>query len=289
MRPTLFPRRSIVPIAALVLAQAFFLSVASSGSPQNPSQPAQHPAFKPEVGQAGKDVVWVPTPQALVDKMLDMAKVTPDDTVMDLGSGDGITVITAAKRGAKAVGIEYNPDMVELSRANAEKAGVSGKATFRNADLFEMDLSEPTVITMFLLPQINMRLRPKILDLKPGTRIVSNSFNMEDWIPDETATVTEGCETWCTAMLWIVPARIEGQWKSAGGDLSVVQTFQQFTGTLQSGSESTPITEGRLSGASLTMTIGAARYEGRVNGHAIEGTVTEGEKTRPWRASRLGS
>src|SRR5512134_4066794 len=139
--------------------------------------------YEPTVGQEGKDVVWVPTPQALVDKMLDMAKVTPNDFVMDLGSGDGRTVITAAKRGATAMGIEYNPDMVTLSQKNAADAGVSAKATFVKADLFEQDLSKPTVITMFLLPSINMKLRPKILDLRPGTRIVTNSFTMEDWQP----------------------------------------------------------------------------------------------------------
>src|SRR5829696_6004343 len=127
--------------------------------------------FEPTVGQAGKDVVWVPTPQALVEKMLDLAKVTPQDFVMDLGSGDGRTVISAAKLGASAMGIEFNPDMVELSKQNAEAAGVTGKATFLKADLFEADLSRATVITMFLLPQINIKLRPKILDLKPGTRI----------------------------------------------------------------------------------------------------------------------
>ena len=132
-------------------------------------------------------MVWVPTPQALVDKMLDMAKVTPQDYVMDLGSGDGRTVITAAKRGATAVGIEYNPDMVELSKKNAATAGVGPKATFMKADLFETDLTKATVITMFLLPQINVKLRPTILNLKPGTRIVSNTFTMDDWTPDETA------------------------------------------------------------------------------------------------------
>ena len=136
--------------------------------------------FEPQVGQAGKDVVWVPTPQAVVDKMLDMAKVTKNDFVMDLGSGDGRTVITAAKRGARAMGIEYNPDMVDLSVRNAKEAGVSDRATFVKADLFETDLSKAQVITMFLLPSINMKLRPKILDLAPGTRIVSNTFTMED-------------------------------------------------------------------------------------------------------------
>ena len=270
---------------ALVLAHACILAGAGIARAQEPPPPPK-PAFKPEVGQHGKDVVWVPTPQALVDKMLDMAKVTPADVVMDLGSGDGITVITAAKRGARAVGIEYNPDMVDLSRANAEKAGVSDKATFRNADLFEMDLSEPTVITMFLLPSINMRLRPKLLDLLPGTRIVSNSFNMEDWVADETATVSEGCETWCTAMLWIVPAKIDGKWRTAGGDLTFVQTFQMVAGTLQSGGTSAAITDGRLRGAELSMTIDGSQYTGIVNGNTITGTVTTGGKTRPWQAAR---
>jgi precorrin-6B methylase 2 len=248
----------------------------------------QAQSFKPEVGQGGKDVVWVPTPQALVDKMLDMAGVTAEDVVMDLGSGDGITVITAAKRGAKALGIEYNPDMVELSKQNAEKAGVSDKATFMKADLFETDLSQATVITMFLLPQINMKLRPKILDLKPGTRIVSNSFTMEDWTADETATVTEGCQTWCTALLWIVPAKIEGRWQSSAGDLTFVQTFQQVSGTLQKNGTSAAITDGRLRGAELSMTIDGAQYVGRVEGNTIVGTVTTSSKSIHWRATRAG-
>src|SRR5213593_1271960 len=156
--------------------------------------------FEPKSGQAGKDVVWVPTPQPLVDKMLDLANVTPQDFLMDLGSGDGRTVITAAKRGATAHGIEFNPDMVELSKKNAAKEGVTDKATFVQADLFESDFSQATVITMFLLPEINLRLRPKILDLKPGTRIVSNTFTMDDWSPDETAVVSRDCVAWCTAL-----------------------------------------------------------------------------------------
>ena len=145
---------------------------------------AQAKPFEPTVGQAGKDVVWVPTPQALVEKMLDLAKVTPQDFLMDLGSGDGRTVITAAKRGLRAQGIEYNPDMVELSKRNATAAGVADKATFVKADLFETDFSKAQVITMFLLPSINLRLRPTILNMKPGTRIVSNSFTMDDWQAD---------------------------------------------------------------------------------------------------------
>ena len=267
-------RRSIALLFALTLAAA------------TAAFAQQNPTFKPEVGQAGKDVVWVPTPQALVDKMLDMANVTGQDVVMDLGSGDGITVITAAKRGARAMGIEYNPDMVELAKQNAEKAGVSDKATFMKADLFETDLSQATVITMFLLPQINMRLRPKILDLKPGTRIVSNSFTMEDWTADETATVTEGCQTWCTALFWIVPAKVEGRWKTADGELTLTQTFQMVGGTLQKNGTSAAITDGRLRGADLTMTIDGAQYQGRVEGNTITGTVTAGGKTAKWTATR---
>ncbi|MEZ5286469.1 MAG: class I SAM-dependent methyltransferase [Vicinamibacterales bacterium] len=180
-------------------------ATAAHAQSQAPAKP-----FEPQVGQPGKDVVWVPTPQALVDKMLDIAKLTPKDYLMDLGSGDGRTVITAAKRGTTAKGIEYNPDMVELARRNAEQAGVTDKATFEKADLFETDFSKAQVITMFLLPSINMKLRPTLLDLTPGTRIVSNTFTMEDWVADETAQVSEGCTSWCTALLWIVPAKVGG-------------------------------------------------------------------------------
>src|SRR5499425_3452186 len=230
--------------------------------------------FQPQVGQEGKDVIWVPTPQALVNKMLDMGKVTAKDYVIDLGSGDGRTVITAAKRGAKALGIEYNPDMVELSKRNAAKEGVSDKASFVKADLFETDFSQAQVITMFLLPSINMKLRPKILDLKPGTRIVSNSFDMEDWKADETGTAA-GCDHWCTAHLWIVPAKVGGIWKLPQGELNLKQTFQMITGTLRNGNVTTPIS-GKLNGDQISFTAGGAQYTGRVNGNAIEGTVKGG-------------
>jgi precorrin-6B methylase 2 len=168
------------------LALALFLCVIAATAGAR-AQPARD-EYKPQVGQEGKDVIWVPTPQELVDKMLDMAKVTPADYVIDLGSGDGRTVISAAKRGAKALGIEYNPDMVELSKRNAAKERVSDRASFIKADLFESDFSQATVITMFLLPGINIRLRPKLLDLRPGTRIVSNSFTMGEWAADEEGT-----------------------------------------------------------------------------------------------------
>ena len=247
------------------------------------AQPAKE--YKPEVGQEGKDVVWVPTPQALVEKMLDLAKVTPNDYVIDLGSGDGRTVITAAKRGAKAHGIEYNPDMVELSKRNAAKEGVSDRATFAKADLFESDFSQAQVITMFLLTSINAKLRPKILDLKPGTRIVSNTFDMGEWKPDETAKVS-GCESWCTAHLWIVPAKVGGTWKLPQGELSLKQTFQMISGTLKNGNVITPIS-GKLNGDEISFTAGGAQYTGRVNGNTIDGTVKGGSNGK-WTATRAG-
>ena len=242
------------------------------------AQPATD--YQPSVGQEGKDVIWVPTPQGLVDKMLDMAKVTPKDYVIDLGSGDGRTVITAAKRGSKALGIEYNPDMVELSKRNAAKEGVSDKASFMKADLFESDFSQAQVITMFLLSSINIKLRPKILDLKPGTRIVSNTFDMGEWKPDETATLP-GCNSWCTAHLWIVPAKTEGTWKLPQGELTIKQSFQMIKGTLKSANATTPV-NGKLNGDQISFSAGSASYTGRVNGNAMEGTVG-GNK---WSATR---
>jgi Methyltransferase domain len=252
----------------IVLTHRLFLSLALSLALTGFTQAQPAKEYQPEVGQAGKDVVWVPTPQALVDKMLEMAKVTPKDYVIDLGSGDGRTVITAAKRGSKALGIEYNPDMVDLSKRNAANEGVSDKATFMKADLFESDFSQAQVITMFLLPSINLKLRPKILDLKPGTRIVSNSFDMEEWKPDETANV-EGCTNWCTAHLWIVPAKVGGTWKLPQGELAIKQTFQMITGTLKNGNVTSPI-NGKLNGDQISFTAGGTQYSGRVNGNAME-------------------
>jgi hypothetical protein len=250
-----------IPGAALALC---FSLVAGSAAAQTGTKPK----FEPQSGQAGKDVVWVPTPQVLVDKMLSMAKVTPQDVVMDLGSGDGRTVISAAKLGATAMGIEYNPDMVELSKQNAAAAGVSAKATFVKADLFETDLSKASVITMFLLPQINVKLRPKILDLKPGTRIVSNSFTMEDWEADQTEVVTEDCTSWCTALLWIVPAKVQGAWTTPQGDLVLKQQYQMVSGTFAG----KPITEGRLRGDELQFNAGGTSYTGKVSGNTIQGS-----------------
>ena len=248
---------------------------------------AQAPAtdYQPKVGQAGKDVVWVPTPQALVDKMLDMAKVTSSDYVVDLGSGDGRTVITAAKRGAKALGIEYNPKMVELSRQNAAKAGVSDKATFVKADLFKTDFSQATVVTLFLLPEINLKLRPKILAMKPGTRVVSNSFDMGNWKADDTIDTVGKCETYCNAFFWVVPAKVAGTWQMQQGKLALKQSFQFVTGTLTAGKVVTPV-KGRLNGADISLTAGASQFVGKVDGNAIEGTTKTGNKEEPWKATR---
>jgi hypothetical protein len=248
---------------------------------------AQQPAkeFEPQVGQQGKDVIWVPTPQALVDKMLDTAKVTPNDIVVDLGSGDGRTVITAAKRGAKALGIEYNPDMVELSKRNAEKEGVSDKASFKKADLFETDFSDATVVTMFLLSDINLRLRPKILDMKPGTRVVSNTFDMGEWVADEVIQVTEGCSSYCRAHFWIVPAKVQGTWKTPNGELKLEQKYQNVSGTLTSGNVTAPVS-GKLKGDEITFTAGGTQYTGKVSGEGIEGTAKSASGETPWKAPR---
>ena len=228
--------------------------------------PAEPRPYEPMRGQSGKDVVWIPTPDNVVVRMLDMAQVSAGDTLVDLGSGDGKIAIAAAKRGARARGIEYNPDMVELSKKNAEAAGVADRATFVKADLFETDFSKADVITMFLLPSINMKLRPKLLDMKPGTRIASNTFTMEDWQADETVTITDGCSSsWCTALFWVVPAKVAGTWNTPNGALTLTQNFQMLSGTL-----GTQAIQGRLRGNEITFTAGATQYAGTVDGHTIK-------------------
>jgi SAM-dependent methyltransferase len=243
--------------------------------------------YQPMQGQEGKDVIWLPSAQTLVDKMLDLAKLTPDDYLIDLGSGDGRTVITAAKRGARALGVEYNPDMVALSERNAAKEGVAEKAKFVQADLFETDLSQATVITMFLLPDINLKLRPKILDLKPGTRIVSNSFNMGDWTPDETSEAREGCTSYCKAFFWIVPAKVDGTWRLPQGELRLEQKYQQVSGTLRAKNVVTRVSNGKLRGDRIAFTLGGTRYEGQVSGGTMQGTTAGGGKKGKWEASAV--
>ncbi|MFN2645283.1 MAG: cyclopropane-fatty-acyl-phospholipid synthase family protein [Burkholderiales bacterium] len=258
------------PLASLRSAAfALFIAWTAAACAQAQRAPASS-SFEPEVGQPGKDVVWVPTPQAVVDRMLDMAKLTPKDYLIDLGSGDGRTVITAAKRGARALGIEYNPDMVELSKSNARAAGVTERAQFMKADLFETDLSKATVITMFLLPGINLKLRPKILALKPGTRVVSNTFTMGDWQPDDRQTVQSGCDgSWCTALFWIVPARVAGHHKLPQGEITLKQEFQMLSGTLRTEGRTVPV-EGKVTGEEVTLKAGGREYHGRANGKQLE-------------------
>jgi hypothetical protein len=256
------------PYVTLLAVFAFVsLSVPTAFAQATATKP-----FEPQVGQAGKDVVWVPTPQALVERMLDMAKVTPQDFLMDLGSGDGRTVITAAKRGLRAQGVEYNPDMVALAERNAKAAGVSDKATFVKADLFETDFSKAQVITMFLLPSINLRLRPTILNMKPGTRIVSNSFTMDTWQPDDTQNIGGECTSWCTAHLWIVPAKVDGTWQVGQNTLALKQEFQMVSGTLGAN----PVTDGRLRGEDITFKVGTVTYTGKVEGATMRGTMSSG-------------
>jgi len=259
-----------------------FIAVALASAPAQ-GQPAKQ-GYAPRVGQAGKDVVWVPTPEALVDKMLELAKVTPKDYLIDLGSGDGRTVITAAKRGTRAHGIEYNSDMVELSKRRAAAAGVGAKATFAKADLFESDFSQATVITMFLLPQINLKLRPKILDLKPGTRIVSNSFTMGEWEADESASTSDSCSGYCTALLWIVPAKVEGTWKFADGEIILKQSYQMITGSLEAGGRSASLVGARLRGDEIYIRTDDNEYRGCVSGDTISGTSKSGAE---WKATRV--
>lgn len=255
------------------LATALFaMSLSGAALAQNSTTEADSGTFTPTVGQSGKDVIWVPTPQALVDRMLDMAALTPEDTLVDLGSGDGRTVITAAKRGAKARGIEYNPDMVALSRSAARREGVADRAVFEQADIFESDFSEATVVTLFLLPGLNLKLKPTLLDMKPGTRVVSNSFTMGDWEPDATAQA-EGCTNYCTAYMWTVPAKVEGTWKTPDGELQLTQTFQYVEGTLNKNGTATPITSGRLEGAQLRFNAGGEEYVARVSDGKMEGTA----------------
>ena len=272
----------IVRCATRALALSLF-----AGTVFAQAQPAAKQEFQPEVGQAGKDVVWVPTAQALVDRMLDMAKLTPKDIHYDLGSGDGRTVITAARRGATAVGIEYNADMVELSRRNAVKEGVTGKATFIHGDIFEKDFSKATVITLFLLPELNVKLRPKILAMKPGTRVASNSFTMGDWKSDESQVAQGDCTSYCTAYLWIVPANVDGIWKSGKEEIKFAQEYQMVHGSVGQGGRLAPILNGRLRGDAINFTAGDARYTGTVSGNSIEGVVIVGGRSAPWTATRI--
>jgi hypothetical protein len=240
--------------------------------------------FQPQVGQSGKDVIWVPTPDDVVERMLTMAQVTPQDYVWDLGAGDGKIAIMAAKKfGARAVGIEYNPDMVKHANENAQKAGVAGngagKATIRHGDIFATDFTQATVVTLYLLPALNMKLRPQILSMRPGTRVVSHSFSMEDWEADEISTL-DGRR----AYFWVVPANVMGGWNLDAGaqklELSLDQTFQKVNGTVTLGAIHAGLRDARLRGTNISFAYldqtGLRRdFTGRVTGGKMEGTFRD--------------
>ena len=264
-------------VSAALCAMAWHANLAAQTATTETS------TYEPTVGQSGKDVVWVPTPQALVDRMLEMAELTPEDRLVDLGSGDGRTVITAAKRGATARGIEFNPDMVALAKQAAKAEGVADKAKFEQADIFKSDFSEATVLTLFLLPSLNERLRPIILEMKPGTRVVSNSFTMGDWQPDESDQVNENCSAYCNAHKWIVPAKVAGTWKLGDKELVLDQRYQMLSGSLREGTNVIPITEARLNGEAIQFTAGDQQYTGQVSGKRMEGATQD---NTAWQASR---
>jgi predicted RNA methylase len=260
-------------VSALTLNGA--LAQTSSGTPAK--------VYEPQSGQEGKDVVWVPTPQALVDRMMKMAEVTKDDYLVDLGSGDGRTVITAAKLGVRAHGIEYNGDLVELSKRNAQAAGVADRATFERADIFESDFSKATVVTLFLLKALNLKLRPTLLDMKPGTRVVSNTFDMGDWTPDDKIDAGAGCSSWCTAYKWIIPAKVGGTWSLGEGELKLTQTFQMLSGEITTNGKPLPISDAKMNGTKITFTAGGKRYTGDVADGKMSGQTADGQS---WSASR---
>ena len=252
--------------------------------------------FQPQVGQSGKDVIWVPTPDDVVERMLTMAQVTPQDYVWDLGAGDGKIAIMAAKKfGARAVGIEYNADMVKHANANATSAGVAGngagKAVIRHGDIFATDFSQATVVTLYLLPALNMKLRPQLLSMRPGTRVVSHSFSMEDWEADEISTL-DGRR----AYFWMVPANVMGGWNldTAGQklEMNLEQTFQKVSGTVTLGPIHAGLRDARLRGTNIAFAYldqkGLRRdFAGRVNGGKMEGTFRD-EKgaTGNWTATK---
>jgi precorrin-6B methylase 2 len=261
-------------IAALALASPVLAQTASG-------------QYEPKVGQQGKDVVWVPTPAEMVEKMLDLAGVTPKDMVIDLGSGDGRNVIAAAKRGARALGVEYNPDLVEYSRRTAEKQGVGDKAKFVQGDMYEADISEATVLALFLLPSNLERLMPKFLALAPGTRIVANTFGLSGWTAEATTSLADGCVSWCEAMLYIVPARVQGTWSLGPDTLELQQDVQRLSGTLKSGEQSVPLESGAIKGEVVTFAAAGKTYEGRVKGDTFDGVVKDASGEKRFTARRV--
>jgi SAM-dependent methyltransferase len=249
---------------------------------------AQLPAenYQPRVGQEGKDVIWVPSPPAVVERMLEIAEVTRSDFVMDLGSGDGRNIIAAGRRGARGIGVEFNPDMVALSNRAAEKEGVASRVSFVQGDMFAADISQANVLALFLLPDNLRRLLPKFLDLRPGSRIVVNYFGIEGWTPDVEEEMKEGCQPWCLIKLYVVPAKADGAWRSAGMHFVFEQRFQMIGGSVTEGGVNRDISEGRLAGDRIRFKAGDAEYTGQVFGNRIEGERKSGGVTAAWVVTR---
>jgi hypothetical protein len=249
--------------------------------------------YAPVQGQAGKDVIWIPTPEGLIDKMLTAANVTHQDKVFDLGAGDGIIAITAARKyNAQSVGIEFNPDMAQFARRKVAEAGLTDKVRIITGDIFQEDFSSATVVTLYLMPHLNMKLRPTLLKMKPGTRIVSHAFTMGEWEPDETMSYRHSL-----GYFWVVPAQIEGAWVMNGMDggpirLNMSQSFQNIGGTLTRGGQTFAMLGARLRGDEvkfqfITPDRKVHAFSGRVDGRRLTGTVvsdymnTSVEITRP--------
>jgi hypothetical protein len=242
--------------------------------------------YQPRMGQPGRDVVWIPSPSDMVEKMLDMARVTPQDFVIDLGSGDDPNVIAAAKRGAQALWVEYNPDLVALSRRLAAAAGVAERAQFVQGDMFAADISRATALVLFLIPDNLERLRPKFLGLKPGTRIVSNTYEIGGgWHPDDSEFVS-GCASWCSLHLYIVPAQVAGTWRMGPGELTLVQEFQYLAGTYELNGASAPVENAYMRGDEIRFTLNTVEYTGRVSGGRMAGT-RKGQAVHSWEAVRM--
>ena len=251
--------------------------------------------YEPEIGQLGKDSVWAPTPDRLIVRMLQMADTGLRDVVIDLGSGDGRIPVTAAKRfGARGIGVEFDADLVAYSNRLAAREGVANRVTFLRQDLFETDLTSATVIAMYIGPQVTMKLRPKLLTLKPGTRIVTHQFTMGDWEPDETARVESP-----PGYLWIVPARVDGRWRleyaNQRYDITMQQTYQMLSGTATSSGKASPLLAARVRGESVRFSIidvnGDSRtFNGTIGAGTMQGTTRvqmPGAPSIAWRAERL--
>jgi SAM-dependent methyltransferase len=208
---------------------------------------------------------------------------------VDLGSGDGRTVIAAAKRGADARGIEFNSDMVALAQRAAEREGLAERARFLRGDIFETDFTDATVVTLFLLRELNIRLRPRLLEMAPGTRVVSNTFDMGDWVPDQTLDGGTGCQRYCRGYLWIVPAKVAGTWALPEGELTLTQSYQMIGGTLRVDGRTVPITEGKVMGTEISFQAGDRTVTARLSGEALDGRSRSAQGEAPWRATRRSS